>query len=176
MRVYRLIRELKEVHDLELELLSVLIIIGVRSEKEKRKTKEIHIAVSKRQPVDGRLDSILEAQVELRKNTHEDDRINAFLKRYALGGQRNENEIKNKTENWSDRTKVKAINQWPRTRVRLELSFRMRDGRDGLQVLCVLIHRCGMWGLFFNLERLRLEEGNCLHYSTIRDQESPFKN
>jgi hypothetical protein len=53
--------------------------------------------------------------------------------------------------------------------------FGMREG-GGLQVLCLLIHRCGMWGLFFNLERLRLKEGNCLHYSTIRDQESPFKN
>ena len=53
--------------------------------------------------------------------------------------------------------------------------FGMREG-GGLQVLCLLIHRCGMWGLFFNLERLRLKEGNYLHYSTIRDQESPFKN
>jgi hypothetical protein len=52
--------------------------------------------------------------------------------------------------------------------------FRRREG-DERQVLCVLIHRCGMWGLFFNLKRLRLEEGNCLH-STICDQESPFKN
>ena len=57
MRGYRLIMELEEVHDLELELLSVLIIIGVRSGKEME--EEIHIAVSiKRQPVDGRLDSI----------------------------------------------------------------------------------------------------------------------
>ncbi len=53
--------------------------------------------------------------------------------------------------------------------------FFLNEGGGGLQVLCVLIHRCGMWGLFFNLKRLRLEEGNCLH-STICDQESPFKN
>jgi hypothetical protein len=36
MRGYRLIRQLKEVHEMELELLSVVIIIGVRSGKGKK--------------------------------------------------------------------------------------------------------------------------------------------
>ena len=175
MRVYRLIRELKEVHDLELELLSVLIIIGVRSGKEKRKTKrDSHC---RQQTTAGwwstRFNFGSASRIEKKHTRGRQNKC--VLKRYALGGQRNENEIKHKTENWSDWTKVKAINQWPRTRVRLDVFFGMREG-DGLQVLCVLIHRCGMWGLFFDLERLRLKEENCLHYSTIRDQESPFKN
>jgi hypothetical protein len=45
MRGYRLIRELKEVHEMELELLSVVIIIGVRSGKERQ--EELLAAASK---------------------------------------------------------------------------------------------------------------------------------
>ena len=121
MRVHRPIRELKEVHDLELELLSVLIIIGVRSGKEKRKTKrDSHC---RQQTTAGwwstRFNFGSASRIEKKHTRGRQNKC--VLKRYALGGQRNENEIQNKTENWSDWTKVKAINQWPRTRVRLDV-------------------------------------------------------